>query len=68
MIGWLFEHPQPLAGAIMIPAEKQAQDAVQQLIAEIEQKDFTPTRKQAIFYPEDQIKDIIATDLAFLYI
>ena len=52
----------------MIPAEKQAQDAVQQLIAEIEQKDFTPTRKQAIFYPEDQIKDIIATDLAFLYI
>ncbi len=62
------EHPQPLAGAIMIPAEKQAQDAVQQLIAEIDQKDFTPTQKQAIFYPEDQIKDIIVTDLAVLYI
>ena len=50
----------------MIHAEKQVQDAVQQLIAEIDQKKFTQTQKQAIFYPEDQIKDIAATDLAYL--
>ena len=62
------EHPQTISGAIMIPAEKQAQNAVKQLIAEINQKDFTPTQHPAVFYPKDQIKNIIATDLAFLYI